>query len=320
VDAHNAGINVVPIAPDGTKRPAVPWKEYQSRRVPLRQLREWFEPNRLFGIGVVTGEISGYLELIDFDTREMFSKWYQLLVLQGLGALVERVVAGYYEETPNGVHVFVRSSMSEGNRKLASRQIGPEEQKSLIETRGQGGIAVIAPSCGSVHPSGRPYVLLSGSLLSIQVVTASERQKLLDAACTLDELPKEEEEVRHFAPKAKVIPRSIDDGLLPGQIFNERASWENILLPHGWTLKRYDQHGKGEWLRPGKKGRGLSATTNWGGHNFLYVFSTSTNFEARVPYSPFAAYTLVNWNGDFKASCRALARLGYVDPLQNKAK
>lgn len=66
------------------------------------------------------------------------------------------------------------------------------------------------------------------------------------------------------------------------------------------------------WKRPGKRERGISATTNYAGSGLLYVFSTNAApFEAERAYSKFAAYTLLNHGGEFVAAARALAAQGY---------
>src|SRR5205823_2198294 len=62
--------------------------------------------------------------------------------------------------------------------------------------------------------------------------------------------------------------------------------------------------------RPGK-GRDWSATTNHGGYDLLYVFSTSTVFDAERGYSKFAAYTILDHAGDFRAAAAELGRRGY---------
>ena len=85
---------------------------------------------------------------------------------------------------------------------------------------------------------------------------------------------------------------------------NERANWADILEPHGWTwVKRIGE--EDFWRRPGKD-VGISATTNYEGSDCLYVFSTSTPFEARVGVSKFTAKTILEHQGNFSASQNGL--------------
>jgi len=54
------------------------------------------------------------------------------------------------------------------------------------------------------------------------------------------------------------------------------------------------------WCRPGKKS-GTSATTNFGGSDLLYVFSSNAEpFEQQTAYSKFHAYALLYHDGDFR--------------------
>jgi hypothetical protein len=99
------------------------------------------------------------------------------------------------------------------------------------------------------------------------------------------------------------------DGVRPGDRYNQETSWEEVLMPHGWRLL-YTHEGEGYWQRPGKDGPGISATTNYQGSDRLYVFSTSTCFEAGRSYSKFAAYTYLEHGGDFSAAARTLAARG----------
>jgi putative DNA primase/helicase len=69
------------------------------------------------------------------------------------------------------------------------------------------------------------------------------------------------------------------------------------------------------WRRPGKRGPGISATTNHDRTDRLFVFSTSTEFETDCYYSKFAAYTLLKYGSTspeaFQAAARDLAQRGY---------
>ena len=63
----NAGISVIPLKTDGSKSPAVSWKEFQSRQAGEIELQDWYQNGKVLGIGLVTGNISGNLHVLDFD-------------------------------------------------------------------------------------------------------------------------------------------------------------------------------------------------------------------------------------------------------------
>jgi hypothetical protein len=103
----------------------------------------------------------------------------------------------------------------------------------------------------------------------------------------------------------------------PGDDFNRRASWAEVLEPAGWKLL-FERGGIGYWRRPGKDEPSHSATTGFcraGDVSLLYVFSSAAApFEMEKTYSPFGAYTLLNHAGDYRAAARALAGKGYGKP------
>src|SRR5439155_10993774 len=146
------------------------------------------------------------------------------------------------------------------------------------------GYAIIAPTNGKVHPTGKPYVLLSGGVETIATISPEEREELFRLARSFDEMPRPAERPRQQrAPSAHAGDR-------PGDLYSDRASWAEILEPHGWTLS----HVQGDeefWCRPGKDRReGHSATTNFQGSGLLYVFSSSTPFETEKGINKFTAY------------------------------
>jgi putative DNA primase/helicase len=72
------------------------------------------------------------------------------------------------------------------------------------------------------------------------------------------------------------------------------------------------------WRRPGKGGRGCSATTGYcrgkDGTDLLYVFSSNAHpFEPGRAYGRFAAYALLEHGGDYGAAAKALAAQGFGD-------
>ncbi len=317
LSAHHAGINVIPVRADGSKRPALAgWRIYQQRHVTPGELEHWFRASAR-GIAVVTGEISGNLEALDIDSPQTYRAWLARVRTDSvLRLLYERVASGYLEATPaGGRHLLYHCPEIGRNQVLARRAlVGTQRYQTLIETRGTGGLLIIAPSGGRVHPQGKPYVLLYGGIGQVATVTPQERAQLLDLARTFDEVPlsvREERAVYRLA----VAP----DQQRPGDLFNQRATWEEILSPHGWKRVR-TINGAGQWRRPGKKGPGISATTNYADHDLLYVFSTATLFEPERAYTKFAAYTLLEHHGDFGQAARTLAEEGFEPALERRAR
>lgn len=304
LSAYQAGINVIPVCVDGSKRPGLDkWKTYQQRRVTESELYQWFRQSER-GLAVITGEISGNLEALDIDSQETYRAWLERIrEHRFLHSVYERIATGYLEATPDGGrHLLYRCETIGRNRALARKQrTEAQGYQALIETRGNGGMLIIAPSGGGVHPSGRPYRLLHGGIAQIATITAEEREQLLALACMFDETP-----VRMHEERAEYTHRRDANSTRPGDLFNRSARWEDILRPHGWRLVR-TVSSAGQWRRPGKRGPGISATTNYGGNDLLYVFSTATLFEPERGYSKFAAYTLLEHNGDFTAAAQALA-------------
>lgn len=303
---HNAGISVVPVAGDGSKRPAIAWKEFQSRRPTTDELLAWFSDPNVQGLGVITGKVSGNLEMLEFEGRAVNQKLHaeakKLIESAGLGDVWQRLVDGYSESTPSGgIHLlyFVDGELP-GNTKIASK--AGEDGGCLIETRSEGGFCITAPSGGNAHPNGEPWTILAGSIETIATITSDERRELFRILSTFDEVP-HAENIRQEITKTEFDPSK------PGDDFNMRASWDEILIPLGWK-KSYTQGEKTTWIRPGKD-FGISATTNYQGTDKLRVFSTSTVFDAERSYDKFGAYALIHHQGDFRAASQALRFLGY---------
>ncbi|MGI6356750.1 MAG: bifunctional DNA primase/polymerase [Lentisphaeria bacterium] len=293
-----SGLSVLPA--DRTRKcPSVAsWKEFQERRPTEAEVDSWFRASD-DAVCVVCGKVSGNLECIDFDNRgELFPKWAEALP-QGL---FDRLVI---ERTPSGgFHVSYRCAEPVcGNLKLA---VGMRDGKrtTLIETRGEGGLILCAPSQG--------YALCQNDYASLPTLSEEERETLLDAAWKLNELAEEEQPEppqQEHAPGA--VQHSVPNGtqVRPGDDFNARGDFRSLLQRHGWKPLRATADGNEHWQRPGKKGDGTSATLKDGS---FYVFSSNASpFEPGKSYSPFMAYALLEHGGDCADAASALAREGY---------
>ncbi|MDA2928919.1 DUF3987 domain-containing protein [Acidobacteria bacterium AH-259-O06] len=294
------GCSVIPIKPDGSKAPAVSeWKPYQKNIVDPKVLNFWFGEGGK-GLAIVAGKVSKNVEIIDVDDPDSVNEWEALVREAGGAELLETLPTVL---TPSGgSHFYFRCPDGvEGNQKLAQRKGKNGRPEVLIETRGEGGYALLPESPPECHSSNQPYILVRGNLAEIPTISGEERSLLLDSARALNE---------YIQPSKIKSGPSNTTGNRPGDDFNARASWGEILEPRGW--QRVGQHGEvTRWRRPGKK-IGISATTNFKGTNLFYNFSTNGGpFEAETGYTKFAAYTLLEHDGDFSASAADLAAKGY---------
>jgi putative DNA primase/helicase len=299
---QQAGCSVIPAAADGTKAPLGAWKRWQAEQPGEQQLHNWLDGGHP-GIGVVTGAVSGNLEMLEFEAAALrtglLAETRDLAQAAGLGQTWHAITTGYMESTPSGgVHFLYRITgrAVPGNTKLAT---GPGH-KVLAETRGEGGFTVVAPSHGPVHPTRKPWQHITGAPSSIPQIAAAARDAIHAIIRTLGEPatppPGFTQAARHAAP---------GDTPRPGDEYNQRTDWADILTPLGWALiaTRGDVR---YWRRPGKSA-GISATTGRGDLDNLYVFSTSTEFRPEVPYTKFGAYAVLQHGGDHSAAARALA-------------
>lgn len=306
------GCSVVPTRMDGSKAPFGAWKKYQTERANAMQLHHWFADPNQTGFGVITGQVSGNLEMLELEGRAiamgLLDEATELATNSGLLDLLQKVTNGYAEYTPSGgVHFYYRISDAPvpGNTKIA-RQPG-EDGGVLIETRGEGGFSIVAPSSGMVHPSGKAWVAIAGSPATIPTISWDDREAVHSVLRALDRMPTPETVLSVIVDHADA-----GGGVSPGDDYSKRTSWDEILIPRGWS-KVFTQGTTTYWRRPGKN-IGISATTGRNDADNLFVFSTSTEFEAEKPYSKFSAFTHLNFNGDFKAAAKNLRANGFGVP------
>ncbi|MFG3259056.1 bifunctional DNA primase/polymerase [Streptomyces sp. NPDC048172] len=298
---HQAGCSLVRAATDGTKRPLGPWKRYQQARANEHQLHAWFKDGHP-GLGIVCGAVSGNLEVLEFEgaaiTNGTLAQFHAAVVRSGLVLPWSTLRTGCVIRSPSGgLHYYFRTP----GPALPNTRLATKNGNVLVETRGEGGYVITAPSHGPVHPTGQPYLLLQGGPPTVPLLTIDDRDALLTTARSLD---RAHPEARTRTPQAKL------GGARPGDDFERRTDWAEILIPAGWALVRTDGHTR-YWRRPGKR-FGVSATSgNSTARDRLYVFSTSTPFAPQSPYTKFAAYALLSHAGDHRTAARWLRDRGY---------
>ena len=319
VDYCLAGLCALPASRE-KKRPVLRgWKQYQTRRPDETETRKLFRggPD---AICVVTGAASGDLECIDFDAHgpdgeNLYAEWRG----RAARSLGEAFVATLPVETTQrgGVHVYYRAPHAEieGNLKLAQKPGENGRPETWIETRGEGGLVICAPTEG--------YERVEGDLLNIPTISAEQRTCLLSLARSLDECGGATKPLA--AAPAAPGPSSKAPGpssapapgpsspwaTRPGDDFNVRGvadgTFERVLVASGWRKVR---GGPNEgWQRPGKTGDEQSATFN--GRTFYVFSSNAAPLEPNTGYSPFSVLVALQFGGDVKAAAAELARRGY---------
>jgi hypothetical protein len=114
------------------------------------------------------------------------------------------------------------------------------------------------------------------------------------------------------APAPVIDGASEATGNRPGDDFNKRGSWPELLEPRGWVwVGKKKADGASYLLRPGKDS-GISARLNHGGDGLLRVYSSNAGaLQSGTSYTLFGAYAALQHGGDFRAATKALAALGY---------
>lgn len=303
-----AGLCVLP-ATRAKKRPSIrSWKQYQTRLPTAAEVGAWFS-NRHDALCLICGAVSGNLECLDFDSAGAAWEDFGRVLPQELG---ERLV---FEATPSGgYHVFYRcADPVAGNQKLAMSEAG----QVLIETRGEGGLVLVAPSEG--------YELLGGAFENLAVFTPAERELLLSAARSLDRRPAPASQgsgrspvrLAPTSPASAAPPPAVESradsaceeyDLLPGEDYDARADIRPLLESYGWRYLRTTGENE-NWQRPGKTGDQQSATFN--GVTFYVFSSNAVPFEAGHGYGKFAVYATLVHGGDLQAATEALYAEGY---------
>jgi len=269
-------------------------------------VESWFNGKTEIGIGIIGGVVSGNVERIDFDEPGMYDAWLENCKRYGFGDIPAHLVI-VATPRPDGYPASYRCIEAvEGNQALAKGNRPGNPNKTLIETKGEGGYTLAPGSHPNCHELHAEYRAIQGDILDPPVITAEERRGLLAMAMALNEAVSES-----VAPSER---QAAADGNRPGDDYNRHGDWRGLLEKHGWQLAGHRGETE-DWRRPGKTS-GLSATFNHAGSGLFWPFSSNAHpFEIGKSYSPFAIYATLEHAGDFRAAARALGGLGYGDPV-----
>ena len=282
---REAGLNVLP-ADRAKKRPIGKWKEWTKA---VGDFESVFPKGLAFdALAVVCGKTSGGLEVVDFDQKAKafndFASFYGSLDLFP----VESTQSG-------GKHIAFRSSDFGRNQKLAV----DDKNEVLIETRGEGGICLIAPSAG--------YELESGDWLNVPTLDATERERLLDVARSLTQKKAASAPILATAKPAKPTTRFIGESAAD-YLRRDLSPVRDALIRAGWTPLGVDEKNEEYWSRPNqpvpnKAGGILHLNDGW-----FHCFSSNGGVFEPGNYTALEIVAKVDFNGDLSAASKQWKR------------
>ena len=291
--AIRAGLAPIPIRAEG-KVPLDKWTDDQHRPMDADDIDRRFRNG--CNLGIACGAGSGNLECLDFDDATLFQPF--LDTLEAVNPGLQQKLTTWQETPSGGFHLLYRCSAPVGGNAVLARD---QDGKAAIETRGQGGQFLVAPSTATSKQDGKlhPYIL-HGALEAIPTITAEDVQLLHGIARSFDEGGDQAQEHQHQGgtrPTGATCDR-------PGDRYNQETDWQELLVGYGWRyLKTIGE--RQHWQRPGKTGPEASATLH--PVQGLYCWSTSTPLPVQKPLTPFAVFAYMEHGGDFAAAARALA-------------
>jgi hypothetical protein len=290
-DYLSYGLSVIPCK---EKRPTISsWQKFQTTLPTPQEIADFSGPQ----IACICGRVSGGLVCIDFDIKngDRYDQWLTL-INENAPELLSKIIC---EKTPSGgYHIVFKTPTEIRNLKLACNT----ENKCMIETRGEGGYFVCAPS--------ENYELQFGDFYSISKLTKEETEFIISSARSFNEFIVEHYEKIHAAVHTN------SNGITPFDDYDSKNTPVDMLLSHGWSI--CFKRGDAVYLkRPGKEGRAISATWNSVPGRF-YCFSTSTQFENDKYYKASAVYTILEHGGNYNAAAKALYDSGYGERKEKK--
>jgi len=276
------GIRVIPIRP-GHKYPGIDaWQTKATDDTDV--VTSWFTGDyKSYGIGIATGRTKyGQIFVVDVDDRDEYRGSDTLHDLeQRFGALPETVTA---ITGTGGQHLYFYSPVEVRNDAGSRLGVG-------LDIRGEGGQVLAAPT---VHPNGKQYQWVDG-WSPMDRRPANAPQWLLTLLTTNPQMVKPQGTTDLF----------LADPTTPSARYCAQTTWEQLLIPDGWTLAKTDRHGEQHWTRPGKDSRdGISATIGHNGNDALIVFTSAVAWLPEGGYNRFGYMAARDHHGDWKQAAK----------------
>jgi P4 family phage/plasmid primase-like protien len=231
------GINFIPLQYKD-KRPVSAWKEYQTRKITDEEVDIFFN-NSEHNLGVVCGAISDNLFVLDFDTEEIFNKYF--LAKKNL----------VYVKTSRGYHVYFKADKS-----IKPLKCFDAEGREILTLKSEGGYVVAPPS---THPSGAIYAFQNqGEIPRLKGDVREEAKKralacglnfgnaevdseIVDIALLLAGVPRggQDNAIMHIAHYLRRQEASFEDALTIMQTWNKLC---DPVIPESEIYEKLNNH------------------------------------------------------------------------------
>lgn len=281
------GFSPIPLI-DGEKRPSIRnWQQYGEEPMGLEEASTLFQNTG--SIGLVMG-FDG-IQCLDIDAKHFRGEEYHTFcqrLEEECPGLKEKMII--QTTRSGGYHWIFKCDEIAGNQKLA-RNIDGEV---TFETRGKGGQIVTYPSKG--------YKIL-GKITNVQRISPAERDVIFRVARTMDEMQKE------VVVESKRIGDQQTKDHTPWGEFRATHTALDILQRYGWTI--VGESSKYIYLlRPGSTDSKTSGVI-FKDTELFWPWTTSSAFEAEMPYDSFQCFTLLEHGGNFDNAIADIRAQGY---------
>jgi hypothetical protein len=232
----DAGISVIPLHDkepfDPYKRPyhdnktgefveypRLSWKRYTTRHASQHQVERWFSPqlaphNQPNGIGYCTGQVSGNIQVLDFESEQRYERWCK----EG-GPLTTTLPT---IRTGRGYNVVWA---------CPTPYTAKDHDPGQVEARGDQLYSIAPPSW---HPKAqRIYSYVHGDLLALPHLDQPTSDRLIAAAAAKDKQPARS----HYAPAPAPKPMPTTTQIVSGEelraLYNTHFELEAELRRYG---------------------------------------------------------------------------------------
>jgi hypothetical protein len=284
------GMQVIPLT-KGSKKPANIKSVYELLSHPINDKNfDYYFSAREIDLGII---LQDDMEFIDIDEKNKPGITQSVLkaIEYGWPEIYEALTIDF---TPSGgCHLIYRSEVIGGKQSLAKVPASPNPLTTIERiSKSNKQYIKISPSEG--------YSLKQGNPLDLKFLTSEQRNWLSALAESFNEL---------HTPEVKRKEAEREDS--PWSVFNKQNDWKyirNELIDRHWTIVM-ELTDKVVVKRPGKSDQRSSGVI-YKDKSWLYLYTTSSEFEDGKPYSPFGVYCLFYHDGNIGMACKQLASQG----------